>query len=143
MTQRRNRIVMVKRANPKKVTLPNGRTFYVRYKRVTRDALPANVHLVRPYKQRAAPKGRRRRRGVGQRGRGFKSFSKKGLSFAKKAFNNKSVRNIAKALIGEAPVALEAAGRKVNNKKLKKIPNSDLAKTGVDLASGFALDKLQ
>lgn len=143
MTQRRNRIVMIKRANPKKVTLPNGRKFYARYKRVTRDALPANVHLVRPYKQRAAPKGRRRRRAVGQRGRGFKSFSKKGLSFAKKAFNNKSVRNIAKALISEAPVALEAAGRKVNNKKLKKIPNSDLAKTGVDLASGFALDKLQ
>ena len=143
MTQRRNRIVMIKRANPKKVTLPNGRKFYARYKRVTRDALPANVHLVRPYKQRAAPKGRRRRRAVGQRGRGFKSFSKKGLSFAKKAFNNKSVRNIAKALIREAPVALEAAGRKVNNKKLKKIPNSDLAKTGVDLASGFALDKLQ
>ena len=140
MTQRRNRIVMTKRANPKKVTLPNGRKFYARYKRVTRDALPANV---RPYKQRAAPKGRRRRRAVGQRGRGFKSFSKKGLSFAKKAFNNKSVRNIAKALISEAPVALEAAGRKVNNKKLKKIPNSDLAKTGVDLASGFALDKLQ
>ena len=134
---------MIKRANPKKVTLPNGRKFYARYKRVTRDALPANVHLVRPYKQRAAPKGRRRRRAVGQRGRGFKSFSKKGLSFAKKAFNNKSVRNIAKALIREAPVALEAAGRKVNNKKLKKIPNSDLAKTGVDLASGFALDKLQ
>ena len=143
MTQRRNRIVMIKRANPKKVTLPNGKKFYARYKRVTRDALPANVHLVRPYKQRAAPKGRRRRRAVGQRGRGFKSFSKKGLSFAKKAFNNKSVRNIAKALISEAPVALEAAGRKVNNKKLKKIPNSDLAKTGVDLASGFALDKLQ
>ena len=143
MTQRRNRIVMIKRANPKKVTLPNGRKFYARYKRVTRDALPANVHLVHPYKQRAAPKGRRRRRAVGQRGRGFKSFSKKGLSFAKKAFNNKSVRNIAKALISEAPVALEAAGRKVNNKKLKKIPNSDLAKTGVDLASGFALDKLQ
>ena len=143
MTQRRNRIVMIKRANPKKVTLPNGRKFYARYKRVTRDALPANVHLVRPYKQRAAPKGRRRRRAVGQRGRGFKSFFKKGLSFAKKAFNNKSVRNIAKALINEAPAAVEAAGRKVNNKKLKKILNSDLAKTGVDLASRLALDKLQ
>ena len=143
MTQRRNRIVMVKRANPKKVTLPNGRTFYARYKGVTRDALPANVHLVRPYKQRAAPKGRRRRRAVGQGGRGFKSFFKKSLSFAKKAFNNKSVRNIAKALINEAPAALEAPGRKVNNKKLKKILNSDLAKTGVGLASGFALDKLQ
>ena len=143
MTQRRNRIVMIKRANPKKVTLPNGRTFYARYKRVTRDALPANVHLVRPYKQRAAPKGSRRRRAIGQRGRGFKSFFKKGLSFAKKAFNNKSVRNIAKALINEAPEALGTLSKKVENKKLKKILSSDLAKTGVDLASGFALDKLQ
>ena len=75
---------MVKRANPKRVALPNGRTFYARYKRATRDALPANVQLIRPYKQRAAPKERRRRRVGGQRGRGFKSFFKKGLNFAKK-----------------------------------------------------------
>ena len=142
MRERRNRIVMIKRANPKRVVLPNGRTFYARYKRATRDALPANVNLIRPYKQRAAPKGRRRRVG-GQRGRGFKSFFKKGLNFAKKTYNNKSVRNIAKALISEAPTALEGLSKKVKNKKLKKILSSDLAKTGVDLASGFMLDKLQ
>ena len=48
MKERRNRIVMIKRRTPKRVVLPNGRTFYARYKRATRDALPANVQLVRP-----------------------------------------------------------------------------------------------
>ena len=56
---RRDRIVMVKQQTPKKVTLSNGRTFYARYKRATHANLPANVRLERPYKQRAAPKGRR------------------------------------------------------------------------------------
>ena len=56
---RRDRIVMVKRQNPKRVTLPNGRTFLARYRRATHRELLANVHLERPYKQRAAPRGRR------------------------------------------------------------------------------------
>ena len=42
---RRDRIVMVKQQTPKKVTLPNGRTFYARYKRATPADLPANVRL--------------------------------------------------------------------------------------------------
>ena len=45
----KERIVMVKRAKPKKVRLPDGRTFVARYKRAT--------------KQRAAPKGKRRQLG--------------------------------------------------------------------------------
>ena len=59
---RRDRIMMVRRANPKRVTLPNSRSFLARYRRATRRELPANVHLNRPYKQRAAPKGQRQRR---------------------------------------------------------------------------------
>ena len=51
---------MVKRDVPKKVILPNGRTFLARYKRTTRAHFPANIHLARPYKQCAAPKGKRR-----------------------------------------------------------------------------------
>ena len=47
----RNRIIMMKRETPKRVTLPNGRTFIARYERVTRDHLPGNVRLERPYKQ--------------------------------------------------------------------------------------------
>ena len=68
---RRDRTVMVKRQNPKRVTLPNRRTFYARYKRATQADLPANARLERPNRQRAAPRGRRRR--VRQGGRGFKS----------------------------------------------------------------------
>ena len=149
MKERRNRIIMVKRQNPKRVTLPNGRTFYAKYKRTTRAELPANVHLQRPYRQRAALKGRRRgrRAAVGQRGRGFKSafknVFKKGFNIAKKVAKNKSVRNIAKAIISEAPAALEGLTKKVKNKKLRSILDNDITKTGVDLAAGYALDQLQ
>ena len=132
---------MFKRQNPKRVTLPSGRTFLARYRRATRTELPANVRLERPYKQRAAPKGRRQR--VKQGGRGFKSAFKKAFNFAKKISKNKAVRNIGRAIISEAPGALEGLSKKVKNKKLKAILNSDIAVTGVDLATGFALDKLQ
>ena len=49
---RRDRIIMVRRENPKRVTLPNGRTFLARYRRATRAKLPANVRLNRPYRRR-------------------------------------------------------------------------------------------
>ena len=139
----RNNIVMIKRENPKRVVLPNGRVFYAKYKRVDRDALPPNIQIMRRYKQRAAPKGKRRRRRAGQRGRGFKSFLKKAANFGKKAFKNKTVRGITRQLIENAPDALDMLSTKVKNKKLKKLLNSDITKTGVDLAAGFALDKLQ
>ena len=48
---------MVRRRNPKRVTLPNSRTFLGRYRRATRIELHANVQLKRPYRQRAAPRG--------------------------------------------------------------------------------------
>ena len=49
---------------PKRVTLPNGRTFGARYKRIRRT-----------YTQKAAPKGRRPRRA--QQGQGIFDFAKK------------------------------------------------------------------
>ena len=139
----RNNILMVKRQNPKRVVLPNGRTFYAKYKRADRDSLPANVTIRRRYKQRAAPRGRRRRVRGRQGGREFKSFFKKAANFGKKALQNKIVRNIGRQLAENAPDAFEMLGNKVKNKKLKRILNSDIVKTGVNLASGFALDKLQ
>ena len=144
MKERRNRIIMVERQNPKRVTLPNGRTFYAKYKRTTRAELPANVHLQRGYRQRAAPRGRRRRAVIRQqRGRGFKSVFKKAFNFAKKAAKNKSVRDIGRAIKSEVPTALEGLTKKVKNKKLRSILDNDITKTGVDLAAGYALDKLQ
>lgn len=132
----RDNIILIKRENPKKIRLPNGRTFYAKYKRVGRAALPGNVRI-----QRKRKAGGRRRRG--QRGRGFGSFFKKALKFGKKALKNKTVRAIGSQLLENAPDALDMLGKKVKNKKLKKILNSDITKTGVDLAAGYAIDKLK
>ena len=52
MVRRRNNIVLVKRDSPYKVTLPNGRTFYAKYRRVTKDYLPGSTKIARTYKGR-------------------------------------------------------------------------------------------
>ena len=53
---------MMKLATSKRVTLPNGRTFFACYKRIPRDHLPPNIIMRRTYTQRAAPRSRRRGR---------------------------------------------------------------------------------
>ena len=154
----RDRIIMIKRERPKRVTLPDGRTFLARYRRATRDDLPPNIDLPRVYKERAAPKGKRRRnnrlavyrerqrralRQRGQRGRGIGSLLKKGFKLGKRAFNSRLGKRLARAVISEVPDVLESLGGKVKNKKLKKILTSNLAKTGADYATGLALEKLE
>ena len=150
---------MIKRATPKRVTLPNGRTFLARYRRATRDDLPPNVTFPRVYKERAAPKGKRRRRRVisyrerqrealrrrarAQRGRGIGSIFKKAYKLGKKAFNSRLGRRITRAAVSEIPDLIENFGGKVKNKKIKKLLTSDLAKTGADYATGLALEKLE
>ena len=52
MVRRRNNIVLVKRNAPHKVTLPNGRTFYAKYRRVTKEYLPGSTKIARTYKGR-------------------------------------------------------------------------------------------
>ena len=154
----RDRIIMIKRERPKRVTLPDGRTFLARYRRATRDDLPPNISFPRIYKERAAQKGKRRKRRVisyrkrqrealrrrarEQRGRGLGSFFKKAYKLGKRAVNSRLGRRITKAAISEIPDLLENLGGKVKNKKLKKILTSDLAKTGADYATGLALEKL-
>ena len=139
----RDRIIMIKRRTPKRVTLPDSRAFLARYKRATRNDLPRNINLIRPYKRRAAPKARRRKRRINQRGRGFGSTLKKAVNVGKKAFNSRLGKKIAKMVISKVPDALETVGGKVKNKRLKKIKTSDLAKTGADYATVLALEKLQ
>ena len=156
---RRDRIIMIKRATLKRVTLPNGRTFLARYRRATRDDLPPNVTFPWVYKERAAPKGKRRRRRVisyrerqrealrrrarAQRGRGIGSIFKKAYKLGKKAFNSRLGRRITRAAVSEIPDLIENFGGKVKNKKIKKLLTSDLAKTGADYATGLALEKLE
>ena len=154
----RNRIIMIKKNRPKRVTLPDGRTFLARYRRATRDDLPPNINLPRVYKQRAAPKGkgrknnrlipyRQKRRAAlrrrAQRGRGIGSILKKGFKLGKKALNSRLGKRLARAVISEVPDVLEKLSGKVKNKRLKSILTSDLAKTGTDYVTGLALEKLE
>ena len=99
------------------MTLPNGRTFFARYKRVWRVYLPANVILKRGYRQRAAPRSRRRR----QRGRGL-------FSFVKKLAKNPAVRSLAKQGIKHLPGLYDAATSRIKNDKIRRALQSDLAK---------------
>lgn len=56
---------MRKRDTLKKVTLPNGRTFYAKYERVARSNLSANIRMNRTHRGRKAV-GRRGRKQTGQ-----------------------------------------------------------------------------
>ena len=73
--KRKKNYAMVKLQVPKRVTLPNGRTFVAHYKRIRRGELPPNIVMRRTYTQRAAPRGRRCRKA--QQGHGIFDFVKK------------------------------------------------------------------
>ena len=114
--RRKRNYAMEKLNVPKRVTLPNGRTFVARYKRISRGELPVNIRMRRTYRQRAAPRGRRRR----QRGQGI-------FSFIKKAAKNPLVRSIAKKGLEYAPGIYQNLTKRVKNKTLSRILNSDAA----------------
>ena len=81
---------------PKRVTLPNGRTFVARYKRISRGELPPNIVMRRTYAQRAAPRGRRRR--ARQQEQGI-------FDFVKKVARNPLVKSIARQVLKYVPAA--------------------------------------
>ena len=62
--------------------------------------------------------------------------------FAKKVRNNKAFKNVAREVLKEVPDTIRNLSKRVKNKKLKSILDSDITKTEVDLAMGYALDKL-
>ena len=134
----KDRIIMVQRARPKIVRLPNGRTFEARYKRAMHADLPANINFPRVYKQRAAPKGKRRV----QREGSIKSKLKKALNVVKKVVKNPTFKSVAKMAIAKAPGAVAKLSTKVKNKRLRSLLVNDMTKTGLDLAAGYAMDKL-
>ena len=121
--RRKRNYTMEKLNVPKRVTLPNGRTFVARYKRISRDDLPLNIRMRRTYRQRAAPRGRRRR----QRGQGIFSFMKKVAKKAKKLAQNPMVRALAKKGIEYAPGIYHNLTKRVKNKTLSRALNSDAA----------------
>ena len=114
--RRKRNYAMMKLNVPKRVTLPNGRTFVARYKRIPKDQLPPNIVMRRTYAQRAAPKGRRCR----QCGRGISDF-------VKKVARNLLVKPIARKGLEYAPGVYQNLTKRVKNKTLERILNSDAA----------------
>ena len=125
---------MVKLQVPKRVTLPNGRTFVARYKRIRRGELPPNIVMRRTYTQRAAPRGRRRRRRA-QQGQGI-------FDFVKKVARNPLVRSIAKKGLEYAPGVYHNLTKRVKNKTLKRILDSDAAHLALNKAINTANNRL-
>ena len=74
--RRKDNYVMMRRTTPKRVTLPNNRTFIARYKKVSRAVLPPHIKIRRRYRGRPV-----RNR---QTGRGIVSVIKGLLLFGKK-----------------------------------------------------------
>ena len=109
---------MVKLNPLKRVTLPNDRTFVAHYKRIRRGELPPNIVMRRTYTQTAAPRGRRRR--ARQQGQGI-------FDFVKKVASNPLVKSIAGQGLKYAPTAYANLTKRVKNKTLKIILNSDIA----------------
>ena len=110
---------------PKRVTLPNGRTFVVRYKIIPRDQLPPSIVMRRTYTQRAAPRGRRCRRAQ----QGQRVFD-----FVKKVARNPLVKSIARQGLKYAPAAYANLTKRVKNKTLKRILDSDMAHSTLNIA---------
>ena len=100
---------MVKLQVPKRLTLPNGRTFVAHYKRIRRGELPPNILMRRTYTQRAASRGRRRRRRAQQQQGIF--------DFVKKVARNPLVRSIAKKGLEYAPGIYHNLTKRVKHKK--------------------------
>ena len=108
--------VMRKLNTPKRVTLPNGRTFLERYKRVLRSELPPHITIRQRYRQRAVPRGRRR----GQRGRGI-------FDFVKKVIKNPTLRALGRQAAKHLPTIYNAVTSKIKNDKVRRALQSGRA----------------
>ena len=122
--RRKKNYAMMKLATPKRVTLPNGRTFVARYKRIKRSELPPNIVMRRTYRDRAAVDRRRVRR---QQGQGI-------FDFVRKVAKNPLVKTIAKKGLEYAPGIYHNLSKRVKNKTLKRILNSDAAHLALNRA---------
>ena len=132
--RRKKNYAMMKLNVPKRVTLPNGRTFVARYKRIPRDQLLLNIVMRRTYTQRVAPRGRRRRRA--QQGQGI-------FDFIKKVAKNPLVKPVARQGLKCVPAAYANLTKRVTNKTLKRILDSDMAHSTLNRAIRTANNRLR
>ena len=152
VVNRRNNIVLVKRDTTMKVTLPNGRTFYAKYKHVNRHYLPGGTTIQIIYRGRPVrgcrptePRPRRRAkpaaavRGRGMMGRGIGDV-------AKTIATNPYVQEFGKGLLTKGRKSLQGLYRKatkrIKNKHLRSIAQSDIANMVVNEGVNKGIERL-
>ena len=85
-----NNILLRRLAQPRRITLPNGRTFLARYERVNRVSLyPTNVRIKRTYRPKIGPRRQRKPRKKQQEGSGYIDSQNiiRGIDLGKRAAN--------------------------------------------------------
>ena len=132
--RRKKNYAMVKLEVPERVTLLNGRTFVACYKRIRRGELPPNIVMRRTYTQRPAPRGRRHRRA--QQGQEI-------FDFVKKVARNPLLRSFARKGLEYASGTYQNLTKRVKNKTLKGVLNSDVAHSALNKAIETANNHLQ
>ena len=115
---------------PKRVTLGDGRTFVARFKRAKRSELPNNIVMKRTYKNNFA-KGSRRKKTGGRRAR-KKQTGKGFFSVLRKVVKNPIFKDIVKTGAKYIPGLYQGGVKKIKNKKLKRVLQSDIATGLVD-----------
>ena len=152
VVNRRNNIVLVKRDTTMKVTLPNGRTFYAKYKHVNRDYLPGGTTIQIIYRgppvqgcRPTVPRPRRRAkpaaavRGRGMMGRGIGDV-------AKTIATNPYVQEFGKGILTKGRKSLQGLYRKatkrIKNKNLRSIAQSDIANMVVNEGVNKGIERL-
>ena len=116
--RRKNNCAMRKLHTPKRVTLPNDRTFVAKYKNVPRFELPANVTMARRYRGRLAAGRKRRPPRKGQRRNGF--FL---ILWKKKIEKNPLVKKLGKKALTNAPKLYSYGTSKIKKKQQEKFYN--------------------
>ena len=131
----RGKILLLQPVNTKQVNLPDGRTFFARYERVSGKKLPANVTTTKARtvgpKRRLMPKiqpGSGSLRTVfNVEKKLFKpSYITKAFDIGSKAANLTIGQKMIEERIKQTPAIYNAGVKSIKNKNIKNILNSDL-----------------
>ena len=164
-------VILRKRANPKVVNLPNGRSFTSRWERRSRKQLPINIRVKRqrmiglrrnngvilPNQAALAFRKRKRKRKneilnrlgpvynrVNQSGRGLASnLAKAGIELGTKALGSEFGKKLINKGIDNIPNIFKFEVSKIKNKNVKRAMRSDFANMVVNEARSRAKNKYE
>ena len=149
-------IILRKRANPKTINLPNGRSFVSKWERISRKQLPINIRINRV--KAIGPRRNNRRiyfnlpkegfrkikqkRKAQQSGKGLGSkLIKAGFDLGSKALGSDIGKKLINKGIDSIPNIFKFGASKVKNKTVNRALNSEIADLVVNEAQGRARKK--